>query len=133
LLATTPVLALAVTMIEPSLRTPLVTQISATSLLEPRPIATVTAAIAMPPITGRADEKHCLTTAAHPLSENCCDLSRRHASSQAALDKGTGFVAGWNQLCLVYLTKVAEPRDPVALTAGFLPAFADKILLYKMD
>jgi hypothetical protein len=59
-----------------------------------------------------------LLTETDPLPENRI-LSRRHAWSQAELDSGTHFVAGWNQLCLVYLTKVAEPGNPVALTAGF--------------
>src|ERR1700674_3049986 len=36
------------------------------------------------------------------------------------LDNGSGLVAGWNQLCLVYLSMVAEHGNPAARTAGFI-------------
>jgi hypothetical protein len=83
-------------MIEPSLRAPLVAAVSATSLLTPRLIAAARTAIAMPAVTRRANEKHCVTLGpeAYSLPENRCVLNRRHASSPAALDNDTRFVAG---------------------------------------
>jgi hypothetical protein len=35
------------------------------------------------------------------------------------LDNGSGLVAGWNQLCLVYLSNGCRTRNPAAPTAGF--------------
>jgi hypothetical protein len=35
------------------------------------------------------------------------------------LDNGSGLVAGWNQLCLVYLSMVAEHGTLPLVTAGF--------------
>jgi hypothetical protein len=46
---------------------------------------------------------------------------RRHAGSQAVLDKGRDFVAGQNLSVSGDLTKVAI-WNPVTSTAGFLPA-----------
>jgi len=80
-------------MVEPSLRTPLVTPVGATALLPPHRLAATGAAIAMPAITRYAEEKHCTATTENPLPENCFVWSRRHASSQAGLDNGTRFVA----------------------------------------
>ena len=67
----------------------------------------------MSAITVGADEKHgvALLAETDSLKEKSFAVSIRHASSQAGgLDNGTHFVAGWNHLCLVYLTKVAEPE-----------------------
>ncbi len=57
----------------------------------------------MSAITVGADEKHsvALLTETESLKKNRFAVSLRHASSQAELDNGTRFVAGWNQLCLV--------------------------------
>jgi hypothetical protein len=89
------------------------------------------AAVALSAIAVCADEEHRVTlvTQANPLSEYRFAMNCRHASSQAGLDNGRGFVAGWNQLSLVYLSRGCRTRNPAALTAGFhsLPAF-DKIL-----
>jgi hypothetical protein len=92
----TPVFALAVAMVEPSFGTLLVPFVGAATLVSPRPFAAVPAAIAVPAITGCADEKHrlALLTKAHSLPENRCVPNRRHALSQARLDNGTRFVAG---------------------------------------
>ena len=94
LVATPPIFPLAVAMIEPTLGAPLVTPIGATALLTPRLFPTPGAAIAVPAITGNADEKHCVTIATYPMPKNYSVLSRRHAPSQAELDNGNRFVAG---------------------------------------
>jgi len=90
------VFPLPVAMVEPSFGTLLVPLVGAPALLAPRLLAAIPAAITMPTITGRADEKYCLTllTEAYSLPENYRILSRRHALSQAGLDNGTTFVAG---------------------------------------
>jgi hypothetical protein len=94
--AATPIFSLAVAMIEPSLWAPLVPSVGTAALLTPGLLAATGAAISMPAITGCANEKHRVTlfTKAYSLPENRCALNRRHASSQAALDNSTRFVAG---------------------------------------
>jgi hypothetical protein len=54
------------------------------------------AAVALSAITVRADEEHCVTlvTEANSLPEYRFAMHCRHASSQAGLDNGSGFVAG---------------------------------------
>ena len=83
-------------MIEPSFGTLLVPFVGAAALLAACEFAAIQAAIAVPAITRRADEKGppTLFTEANSLPENCCVLSHRHALSQARLDNGTCFVAG---------------------------------------
>jgi hypothetical protein len=46
------------------------------------------------------------------LPENRFAMNRRHASSQAGLDNGSGFVAGWNQLCLVLPVEWLPNSEP---------------------
>jgi hypothetical protein len=58
-------------------------------------------------------------TKGKPLPQNRFAVKHRHASSRAELDNGTGLVAGWNQLCLVYLSMVAEHGTLPLVTAGF--------------
>jgi hypothetical protein len=94
--AAAPVFPLPVAMIEPSFGTLLVPFVGAAALLTACVFAAIGAAIAVPAITGCADEKHrlALLAEAHSLPENCCVPCRRHASSLAGLDNGTRFVAG---------------------------------------
>jgi hypothetical protein len=77
--------------------------------------------IALSAIAVRADEEHRVTlaTKANSLPEYRFAMNCRHASSQAGLDNGTDFVAGWNQLSLV---------SPVKGLPNSLPALDDKIL-----
>jgi hypothetical protein len=89
-----PIFTLAVAVIEPSFQAPLVPVVGTAALLTPHLFTATWAAIPVSAITGWADEKHCMTSAARPLPENRRFLSRRHASSQAGLDKRTSFVAG---------------------------------------
>ena len=112
----------------------LVANVGAPSLVEAGTLTAWGAAVALSAIAVHADEEHCVTlaTEANSLPEYRFAVNRRHASSQAGLDNGTGFVAGWNQLSLVYLSKGRRTRNPAALTAGShpLPAF-DKILRFS--
>jgi len=91
-----PVLALPVAMIEASFRALLVPPVGATPLTPACQFAALGAAITMPAITVRADEKSCvaLLAQADSLPQNCFVMSPRHASSQAGLDNGGPFVAG---------------------------------------
>src|SRR5450432_1268111 len=90
-------------------------------LLQPGLIAALDAAIAVPAITVLADEKYsaALLTATNPKKEYRFAMYQRHTEAQAGLDNEGRFVTGWNKLCLVYLTKVAEPGTPPLPTAGF--------------
>jgi hypothetical protein len=57
------------------------------------------------------------------LPQNRFAVNHRHASSQAELDNGGGLVAGWNQLCLVYLSMVAEHGTlPLERQGSIFPA-----------
>jgi hypothetical protein len=116
-----PVRPLAITMIEPSFRAPLVAPVGGPSLPAARLVAALGAAVAVSSIALRADVENRLAalTKAKPLPQNRFAVNHRHASSQAELDNGTGLVAGWNQLCLVYLSMVAEHGTLSLVTAGF--------------
>jgi|SRR5712671_53061 len=121
LTASAPVIPLAVAVVQSAFRTLLVAGVGAPPLLPPGVFAAAGAAIAMSSIAVGTDEEHgkTLLTETDPLKENRFAVSSRHASSQAGLDNGTHFVAGWNQLCLVYLTKVAGLGTLPLPTAGF--------------
>ena len=103
------VLPLPVPVVQPSLRTLLVTAIGATTLVTPRPITAGTAAIAVSAITVRADQecRATLGSRTKPLSQNHFCVFR-HAPLQAALDNGDGFVAPLNHAWFV-ATQVANP------------------------
>jgi hypothetical protein len=105
-----PIRLLAITMIEPSFRAPLVAPVGGPPLPPASLVAALGAAVAVSAIAVRADEENRLAalTKAEPLPKNRFAVNRRHASSQAELDNGSGLMAGWNQLCLVYLSMVAE-------------------------
>lgn len=121
LTAPPPVLSLPVAVIEPPFGALLVACVGAPPLLPFGVFAAAGAAIAMSSITVGTDEEHGMTllTETDPLKENRFAVNRRHASSQARLDKGTRFVAGWNQLCLVLPDEGCRTRNPAALTTGF--------------
>ena len=90
------VLALPVAMIEPSFLALLAPPVGTPPLTEAGKLTALRAAIAVPAITVRADEK-CRATLwpeADPLPQNCFVVNLRHASSQAGLDNGRPFVAG---------------------------------------
>ena len=90
------VIALPVAMIEPAFQALLVSPVGAPALFAPGLRAAWGAAIAVPAITMRAEEKDRMALAAqtHSLKENRFAVNRRHASSQAGLDNGGYFVAG---------------------------------------
>jgi hypothetical protein len=103
LTAPPPVIPLTIAVVEPAFHALLVASIGTPPLLPAGVCAAPFAAIAMSAIAVGADEKHgvALLTETDSLKENRFAVSLRHASSQAELDNGTRFVAGWNQLCLV--------------------------------
>jgi hypothetical protein len=86
---------LAVAMIQPAFETPLITPIGRAMLAQTRRPAALQAAIALAAVTTRAQQEHRATFVGvtEPLSQNYFPV-RRHVPSQAALDNGTGFVAG---------------------------------------
>jgi len=100
---TAPVIPLTVAVVEPAFRALLVASIGTPPLLPVSVEAALSAAITMSAIAVGADEKHgvALLTETDSLKKNRFAVSLRHTSSQADLDNGTRFVAGWNQLCLV--------------------------------
>ena len=97
-------------MIESSFRAPLVAPVGAPPLPAARLAAALGAAVAVSSIAVRANVENRLAalTKAELLPQDRFAVNHRHASSQAGLDNGSGLVAGWNQLCLVYLSMVAE-------------------------
>jgi|HubBroStandDraft_1064217.scaffolds.fasta_scaffold154216_2 hypothetical protein len=94
--ATAPVFALSIAMIEPSFGALLVAVVGPTSLAEAGLLTTSVTAVALSPIAVRADKEHRVTLVneADSLPEYRFPINRRHTSSQAALDNGSGFVAG---------------------------------------
>jgi hypothetical protein len=87
---------LTVTMIEPSFGAPLVAAVGPPSLADAGLLTALGTAVALSAIAVRADQKHCVTlvTVANSLPEYRFAVNCRHTSSQAALDNGSGFVAG---------------------------------------
>jgi hypothetical protein len=85
-----PVLTLPIPVIQPAFRTPLVTAVCATPLLEPRFVPAGGTAIALPTIAVLTDPEHCLATAAaaNPLPENDFTMNL-HAGPQTGLDNGS--------------------------------------------
>lgn len=83
------ILPLAVAMVQPSFRAPLVPAIGAASLLDSGPIAASGAAIALSAIAVLADPEHLVAFAAlaNPLPENHFAMSR-HPCTPAGLDNG---------------------------------------------
>jgi len=81
-------------MIPPSFRAVLVTAVGAAALIESGLITAGEAAIALPAVTARTEIEHrsAFTDQANPLPENQFAMPR-HASSQAGLDNGNGFVS----------------------------------------
>ena len=94
--ATAPVIALTVAMIESSFGALLVTAVGAASLVEASMLTACGAAIALSAIAVAANIEHPVTggTEANSLPQHRLPVSCRHASSQAGLDNGLGFVAG---------------------------------------
>jgi len=82
-------------MIQPAFRTPLVTAVCATPLLEPCLVTTGGTAIALPTIAVLTDPEHRLATAAtaNPLPENDFAMNL-HAGPQTGLDNGSPIMAG---------------------------------------
>jgi hypothetical protein len=80
-----PVRPLAIAMIEPSFRTPLVAPVGGSPLLAAGLFAALGTAVAMAAVTVRADEENRLAalTKAKPLPQNRFAVNHRHASSQA--------------------------------------------------
>ena len=89
---TAAVISLTITMIELPFGALLVASIGAPTLLAAGLLAALLAAVAMSAIAVRADEENRVAalTKAKPLPQNCFTMNHRHASSQAALDNGTG-------------------------------------------
>jgi hypothetical protein len=92
--ASVPLLAIA--MIEPSFRALLVAPVGGAPPPAAGLLAALGTAVAVAAIAVRADEEHCLApvTPANPLPQNRFAMNRRHASSPAGLDNGSGLVAG---------------------------------------
>jgi hypothetical protein len=125
--AAAPIIALTVAMIEPSFGTPLMAVIGAPPLAGAGTLAAWSAAVALSAITVRADEEYGVTlvTEANSLPEYRFAMNCRHASSQAGLDNGTGFVSGWNQLSLVLPVEWLPNSEPCRSNGRVpsLPAF----------
>jgi hypothetical protein len=87
---------LTVTMIEPSFGAFLVAAVGAPPLADARLFTALGTAVALSAIAVLANKEHCMTlvTVANSLPEYRFAMNCRHASSQAGLDNGSGFVAG---------------------------------------
>jgi hypothetical protein len=112
---------LAVPVVESPFRALLVPAVGAASLSKPRRFTAGNAAVAMSPITVRADQecRATLRSRTKPLSQNHFAVFR-HASVKAALDNGNGFVAPLNHV-LVCGHEGRKSWNLVALTTRFLP------------
>jgi hypothetical protein len=90
------VLPLTITMIELPFEALLVAAVGAPPLLAAGLLAALFAAVAMSAIAVSADKENRVAalTKANPLPQNRFAMNRRHASSQAGLDNGSGLVAG---------------------------------------
>ncbi len=90
------VFPLPITMIELPFGTLLVSSVGGSPLLAAGLLTALIAAVAVSAIAVRTDEKHRVAalTKANPLPQNRFAMNRRHASSQAGLDNGSGLVAG---------------------------------------
>jgi len=86
---------LAIAMIELPFGALLVAPVGAPPLLPAGLLAALIVAVAASAIAVRADEENRMTawTKASPLPQNRFAVNRRHASSQAGLDNGSGLVA----------------------------------------
>jgi hypothetical protein len=128
--AAAPIIALTVAMIEPSFEAPLMAVVGASPLAASGMLTALGAAVALSAITVRADEEHCVTlvTKANSLPEYRFAMNCRHASSQAGLDNGRGFVAGWNQISLVLPVEWLPNSEPCRSNGRVpsLPAFDDQ-------
>lgn len=116
------VLLLAVTVIQPPFRALLVPAIGAAQLSLPRSFPAGKAAVAVSTITVRADQE-CRTTLGSrtkALPQNHFFSVFRHASLQAALDNGNGFVAPLNYHSGLW-PQGRKSWNLVATTARFLP------------
>ena len=87
---------LAITMIELPFGALLVASVGAPPLLPTGLLAALVAAVAVSAVAVRADEENRVAalTKANSLPQNRFAMNRRHASSQAGLDNGSGLVAG---------------------------------------
>ena len=117
-----PVLPLAVAMIEPSFRAPLVAAVGAASLPAPGFGLTSGTAIAMSAIAVSADPEHRVASNTSPLTK--CRLAMKiHARRQAGLDNGDrSWQVRTSSMC-GYLLKVARLSARTALTVRALDAF----------
>ena len=118
--AAAAVIALTVAMIETSFGTLLMAAVGAPSLVDSGMLTAEGAAVALSTIAVRADEENCATlaTEAKPLPEYRFAMNCHHASSQAGLDNGDGFVAGWNQLSLVLPVERLPNSEPCRSNGG---------------
>ena len=119
-------------MIEPTFRTLLMSPVGAALLPAPGLIAARAAAVALAAITVGAQKKQraAFTAQAKPWPQNHF-ANNRHAHSQAALDNGLGFVAGWNQFDCGGLTKVAIPEPRRFQRRGSFPFSAFDATLHR--
>jgi len=128
--AAAPIIALTVAMVEPAFGAALMAVVGAPPLADAGILAALGTAVALPAITVRADEKYGVTlvTEANSLPEYRFAMHCRHASSQAGLDNGTGFVSGWNQLSLVIPVEGLPNSEPCRSNGRVpsLPAFDDQ-------
>lgn len=83
-----PVLPLAVAMIKPSFRTPLVAAVGAAALPAPRFGLASGTAIALPAITVSANPEHCVASNASPLTKDRLAMKIHTRRQQAGLDNG---------------------------------------------
>ena len=116
-------------MIEPSFGALLVAGVGAPSLVEAGTLTQWGATVALSAIAVRADEEDCVTLAAgaNSLPEYRFTVNVRHAPSQAGLDNGTGFVAGWNQLSLV-LPVERLPNSEPCRSNGRVPIYFPPVM-----
>jgi hypothetical protein len=104
-----PVFALAVTVIEPSLGTPLVTAVGAPPLAAPSLSPACLTAIALPPVTVSADPEHRSAPRAKAYSLTQYNLAMKiHRRRQAGLDNGDRSWQVRTSLLCGHLLKVAR-------------------------
>jgi len=126
-----PVSTLAISMIEPAFRTPLVAAVGDTVLPPPGFSAARRATIALPPIAACTNPEHRLASlaAANPLPENRFALNR-HPPAQADFDNGNGSCQGRTSFNGRLHMKVAEPEPRCSNGGVLLPALQATIQFF---
>ncbi|MDX1984735.1 MAG: hypothetical protein SFV51_30965 [Bryobacteraceae bacterium] len=119
-LAALPVLALAVTMIEPAFLAPLMATVGTAPLAATITLTAGCAAITVPAVAVGADEEDGLAIRGdtRPLSQCCFAVNRRHRGRRRGMDNGSWIMSGWNSSVAVHLKQGLPNQEPCRANGG---------------